>query len=448
MKRKLDVAALLKARSPVNAPIFPVLEKERKEALRFVEEHSIDQDQMIAAVNPGGTAAGKRWPVECYSEAGKWLTDNLGATVLVLDGPDNGDLAREVCSSVGNGRIVPLNNVSLGAVAALLERCSLFLTNDSGPMHLAAALGVPTVGIFGQTNHARYLPLLPESRRELAFADPDLCSEDWEGSELDECKKKDCRKPDCIRAVTVDEVISKMESLCSRIGFLYSTHLYCSLRAQSEDEVRDTGGDIEREDSGYITKSARRLSQELIRDAEGPILDAACGKGYLLSGLAAEPSAKQDLWGVDISMGQLRAARSHLWQRVGSNGNGRPRLVAGDLAILPFRSESFSTSLCVNTLLNLPGNGSLKGFIAEIARVTKPGGRVYVEVRNPMNPLVLLRFLFGRMFRGIPLRVHKIKDIIEAGSRAGLSLCSREPVGPVRGLLAYSYVLVFSKEGR
>jgi ubiquinone/menaquinone biosynthesis C-methylase UbiE len=113
---------------------------------------------------------------------------------------------------------------------------------------------------------------------------------------------------------------------------------------------------------------------------------------------------------------------------------------------LPFKTGSFSSSLCLNTLLNLNGENGLGRYLAEISRVTQPGGKVCIEVRNSANPLVIARFLFGRIFRGISLNVHRMKDVERAGRGAGLVLSSRESVGPVGGIFSYSYILVFRKE--
>lgn len=446
MDRKLDVAALLSARSTLGAPIFPVLEHEYDEAGLFLEENRIHPGRVLTAVHPGGMTAGKRWPVQRFTKAVKWLTDNLGAMVLIIGGPGTAPLVEEICSSAGNASVIPVISQPLGAVAALLDRCSLFLTNDSGPMHLAATLGVPTVAIFGQTNHPRYFPLLPESRRELTFADPSLCVNGWKGDEHEECRDTDCRRPECLNAVTVDEVISMMESLCSRTGMLYNTHLAMTPEDESEAQETLSQEKVAKEDAGYITRRARELSAGLVKDGGGPILDVACGKGYLLSDLADDDKVTADLWGLDISMDQLGAASTRLWRRPGEQPAGTPRLIRGDLTSLPFRTGSFSSSLCVNTLLNLNGNGGLTKYLTEVARVTKPGGKVLVEARNPFNPLVVMRFLFGKLFRGVPLNFHRLEDVVSAGTETGLSLKSREPVGSVGGFLGYSYILVFRKE--
>jgi heptosyltransferase-2 len=446
MDRKLDVAGLLGARSPLSAPIFPVRDREREEAARFLRAHAIGEGDLLAAMHPSGTGANKRWPAERFAKAGAWLSDNLGARVLVVGGDESRNLLEKVSGLAGGSRLIPASSLSLGAVAVLLERASLFLTNDSGPMHLAAALGVPTVAVFGQTNHERYLPLLPPSRRELAFADADRCSRGWSGGPRDECGRTRCKNPTCLSAVTVEEVIGKMEALAARIGLFYSTQMAVWPGDTTAGGFR--GEEKSKADHGLITRKARGLSLRLLDGIEGPILDVACGKGFLLEDLACGAPGQESLWGVDISMEQLKRAGARLLRGADApNGKKRVGLVCGDVSSLPFRSGFFSASLCVNTLQNLGANGKLAGYLAEISRVTKPGGTVLLEVRNSRNPLVALRFFLGRVLRSIPLRVHALGHVLDAGRECGLSLRARQAVGPGRGPLAYSFILVFSKEG-
>lgn len=490
MDRKLDVAGIVGAVSPLSAPIFPIRGEEREEALSFLRAHGIGEGDLLALMHPSGTGANKMWPRENFSRAGEWLSDCLGARVVVVGGQKSRDLARDITSRAAGGGLVPACSLSLGAVAALLERTALFLTNDSGPMHLAAALGVPTVAIFGQTNLERYLPLLPHSRRELARADPFRCGRGWEGGLRDECRRTSCRSPSCLTAVTLEEVVGKMEALASRIGLLHTfspalaggggahTFIDDALlpspplaggdggRGQSRSsplrphrEISSTPeAESERsresrrfpagmEDSGFITRRARDASVRLLRGIEGPVLDLACGKGLLLQDLAERASRRGELWGVDISREQLAHARSRLGlDRRGANGT-RTRLVRGDLASLPFKSDSFRASLCVNTMQNLDANGKLTMYLSEISRVTKAGGTVLLELRNSRNPLVIARFCFGRLVRKIPLSVLPLWKVLDAGRRAGLSLSAKEAVGPGIGPLAYSFILIFSKEG-
>lgn len=105
----------------------------------------------VVGLNPGGGWAVKRWPPAYFGRLGDALIDEYGVEVLVLWGPGEEGLAGEVARAMSN-RPLMLPEVTLGELGAFLKRCRLLISNDSAPMHMAAALNVPTVGIFGPTD--------------------------------------------------------------------------------------------------------------------------------------------------------------------------------------------------------------------------------------------------------------------------------------------------------
>ena len=109
----------------------------------------------FAVLNPGAGWGAKRWPAERYgSVAGKLAQDGLRP--LVNYGPDEEDLAHQV-EAVSHGAAKPVS-LSLTQLIALIRRAKLFIGGDTGPLHLAAALNVPVVGIYGPTDPARNGP--------------------------------------------------------------------------------------------------------------------------------------------------------------------------------------------------------------------------------------------------------------------------------------------------
>ena len=118
--------------------------------------------QVIVGVSPGaayGTA--KRWIPERFAEAASTVAKQLGGQVAVFGAQSE----RDVCQIVTQNLTVPGHNfageTSLGEYIELAAACSAYLTNDSGPMHIASALGLPTVAIFGATNHVTTGPTGP-----------------------------------------------------------------------------------------------------------------------------------------------------------------------------------------------------------------------------------------------------------------------------------------------
>jgi heptosyltransferase-1 len=114
----------------------------------------------VVLVNPGAGWAAKEWPPERFGRVAQALAAQ-GLTSVINYGPGEEELARSVeASSSGSARPV---SCSVGELIALTRRSRLFIGGDTGPLHLAAALGVPAVAIFGPTDPARNGPYLSKS---------------------------------------------------------------------------------------------------------------------------------------------------------------------------------------------------------------------------------------------------------------------------------------------
>ncbi|HSY31720.1 MAG TPA: glycosyltransferase family 9 protein [Verrucomicrobiae bacterium] len=136
----------------------------------------------FAVLNPGAGWGAKRWPAERYGHVAKRLAET-GVKSLINFGPGEEHLMREVESASGGAATGVA--CSLTELIALTRRARVFIGGDTGPMHLAAALGIPVVAIFGPTNPARNgpfatrsiilrSPISPTSHSRRAQADPGL----------------------------------------------------------------------------------------------------------------------------------------------------------------------------------------------------------------------------------------------------------------------------------
>jgi heptosyltransferase-1 len=109
----------------------------------------------FAILNPGAGWGAKRWPAERYGEVARALAA-AGVHPIINYGPGEEDLARETEKASG-GTAKPLL-CSITELIALTRQAKLFVGGDTGPLHLAAALGIPVVAIFGPTDPARNGP--------------------------------------------------------------------------------------------------------------------------------------------------------------------------------------------------------------------------------------------------------------------------------------------------
>ncbi len=134
----------------VDRPRVAIPGTANKKADAWLREHARDARAVIG-LNPGGGWAIKRWPPEFFGRLADALIDEYGVHVLILRGPGEDGLVARVTAAMRNRPLV-LPETTLAELGAYLERCGLLVSNDSAPMHMAAALNVPTVGIFGPTD--------------------------------------------------------------------------------------------------------------------------------------------------------------------------------------------------------------------------------------------------------------------------------------------------------
>ena len=125
-------------------------------------ERLIPEGRQGLAVGPTAAWPRKRWPVERFAEIVSRLTGPGGAMegayLLVSGGPGEQKECQPVFEAVPEERRIDLVGAGIGLTGACFSRCRLFIGNDSGLMHLAAAVGTPTLGLFGPTSDAQYGP--------------------------------------------------------------------------------------------------------------------------------------------------------------------------------------------------------------------------------------------------------------------------------------------------
>lgn len=118
-----------------------------------------DETRPIVTLSPGAVGAGKAWPVEHYARLAQALARE-GVNIWVLGGPNESALAAQI-AAFGEGRVRDLTGNDLRIAILAIAAADLSVTNDSGLMHVSAAIGTPTVAIFGPTSPWHWQPLNP-----------------------------------------------------------------------------------------------------------------------------------------------------------------------------------------------------------------------------------------------------------------------------------------------
>lgn len=186
-------------------PRLSVRSDEQQAARQFLADHGLAGRQPLVGLHPGARWPGKRWPAERFIETGRRLIGEGRGGILVFGGPGEEDLTEEVARGIGADAVAALG-LSLRQLMALIECCGPFITNDSGPMHLATALGVPVVAIFGPTHPV--LGFWPLGECDIVLT---------AGVECSPCSlhggRRCSRDRLCLRKVTVDQAVQAADTI-------------------------------------------------------------------------------------------------------------------------------------------------------------------------------------------------------------------------------------------
>jgi len=145
-------------------------DSDREAASRFLK---MVGREPIVAVHPGSGSEKKNWPVENFAAVARWVADELAAQLLIVEGEADERVVAKLTKLLEPRSITVASKLKLVELAAVLERCALFLGNDSGVTHLAAAMGIPVVALFGSASPPIWEPC-GEQVRVVRFCDNDV----------------------------------------------------------------------------------------------------------------------------------------------------------------------------------------------------------------------------------------------------------------------------------
>lgn len=199
-------------------PEYDVPNEARARIAALLGERGIDGGRPLVvihpggAVNPGATMLAKRWPAERFAALADRLAREWGAAIVLTGSVSDRDAVRDVRRAAQCPLVDLSERLLLPELAALCAVARLFVGNDSGVSHLAAAVGAPTVTVFGPTNPLQYRPLGPDSQ----VCAPPASWRQPTGVDLRRSHRGD---PACdVRRVTVDEVYQACARVLGRVA--------------------------------------------------------------------------------------------------------------------------------------------------------------------------------------------------------------------------------------
>ena len=159
----------------------------------------------VIALNPGASHAVNRWSPASYASLADRLARELSARVVVVGGPEDRSLGEEIARRATTGPLILTGATTLLQLGALLKRCTLLVTGDTGPMHMATAVGARVVALFGAADPARTGPVGRGHRVVRATGVPCV-----------PCRSRRCTNTvylECMEKITVDDVFGTVVSM-------------------------------------------------------------------------------------------------------------------------------------------------------------------------------------------------------------------------------------------
>jgi lipopolysaccharide heptosyltransferase II len=194
----LELAALAGGKIKGCKPEVFLSDKEIEWATEALAHKGLSGDAIIIAIHPGAHYPSQRWPAERFGEVARLILEQCMAKVVLLGSSTEEELLGEVKrGGVEDIQIFPCNNIR--ELIALLNRCDLLVCNNSGPMHIAAALKIPTISMIGPT----VTPLwLPYGENHVVINKVINCSP---------CNREICKGHQCMESIPVDEVFGEVK---------------------------------------------------------------------------------------------------------------------------------------------------------------------------------------------------------------------------------------------
>jgi ADP-heptose:LPS heptosyltransferase len=204
IERRLDYVRLLGADTRYKRMDLFLPPEAAREAEAVLAGHFGTPPPLLLALHPFGSSSYKSWPAENFAELGNHLFHTYGASLVIISGGRDRAAAEALAARLAGPSLVTGGRFGLLTAAALLGRCRLLIANDSGPLHLGLALGVPTMALLGPDHPARIGPYGADWGTYL-YKKEEVCAEE-------PCLTKKCPENLCLKAIQVAEVVELLKT--------------------------------------------------------------------------------------------------------------------------------------------------------------------------------------------------------------------------------------------
>lgn len=204
LEYSLDIIRAIGIETQDKALSIPLRKDHRKNIEEFFEKNNIGDKDRLIAINPTASCPSKTWPIENFIALSAELIKRYNAKILIVSGPEDVKKTKGLAASLKKDVIDASGKTSVGQLAWLLRKAVVFISNDSGPVHIATAVGTPVIAIFGRAQPG----LSP--RRWGPLGERDIFLHKDVGCEI--CLAHNCEKEfACLKAIEVKDVLDAVE---------------------------------------------------------------------------------------------------------------------------------------------------------------------------------------------------------------------------------------------
>ena len=210
-RSNLDLACRAGGR-PGGGPFFFIGAADRERVDRFFADNRIRPGEIVISMHPGSQEM-KRWPKHHFAAIGDRLARDYRARVVLLGGPDEEALCRDISKLMRARPIVAAESLALKETAEVIRRSALFIGNDSGLMHIASAVSTPLIGLFGPTDTVKNRPW-GDPKKTIIIKGRMNCAPCYRNGQMPCIHGKNL----CMAGISVEEVYARSQSLLDGKG--------------------------------------------------------------------------------------------------------------------------------------------------------------------------------------------------------------------------------------
>jgi heptosyltransferase-2 len=185
---------------------FKIDESSFKRVDQILENEGVSPEDILIGIHPGGMPS-RRWPLENFSKAIDEISQKIDGRFIITGEKGDSPLARELKEINPNLKIIDVaGKLNIKELGAIITRCRVYITNDTGPMHLVAILKTPLIAIFGPGDIIRYDPRRISDKALVLYKKMDCAP----------CNRATCRARECLRVISPGEAAAVALRLIGR----------------------------------------------------------------------------------------------------------------------------------------------------------------------------------------------------------------------------------------